>query len=824
MFNMGHIHKLRGFARSFVYGIIAFGFIGFFIVGGLFFLWASTLTLPTVDIIEAQRKEQSTKLYDRTGEVLLYDMHQEIRKTTIPLDEMSPHVKHATVAIEDSGFYSHFGIEPLAIVRAVIRNLQNKDLLGGQGGSTITQQVVKNLLLVQDKTISRKLKEWVLAMKLERELSKDEILELYLNEAPYGGTKYGIEEASQGFFGKPAKDLTVAESAYLAALPQRPTYFSPYGEHKDALDARKNLVLSRMFEFEYISEEEYQSAQSEVVEFRPFASASIKAPHFVFYVLDELQKMYPEVDVAQANLHVVTTLDWDLEKEAERIVYENALKNTETYNASNASLMAIDPRTGEILVMVGSRDYFDEEVDGNFNIGLANRQPGSSFKPFAYAAALLKGYTTETVVYDVHTQFSTACSKTNLTNNDGCYAPTNYDDTFRGPITFRNALAQSINVPAVKALYLAGLKETFELAGRMGITTLSDYQRYGLTLVLGGGEVSLLEMTSAYGVFAHDGHRYPHVAIRKIEDGSGKMLFELTPRGEQVLDTNVARSITNVLADNNARTPAFGQDSFLYFKDRDVAVKTGTTNDYRDTWIVGYTPTLAVGAWAGNNDNSPMEKKVAGFIVAPMWNEFLRVYFEKNPDTVEFTDPEPLEKDLKPVLSGVITGSSNTGSSSNTSSVRTHHDILHYVSKDDPRGPVPSNPNTDPQYRYWEYGVLLWAVGHGSLPTDDSVWEINEDDFSEDIDVRIEKPRNNRVYKPNAVVTVEYTVESESPINTAVLYIDSKMVSAKNKFDGEFEFMPGEIGIEDGKHTLLVVVKTTDGKTGGSSLQFEVSE
>lgn len=818
---MKHAHaRKRGTVRTLFYGAVVFCSIVFFVVGGLFFLWVATLTLPTVDIIEAQRKEQSTKLYDRTGEVLLYDMHQDIRRTVVSLENMAPHVKHATIAIEDAGFYSHFGIEPFAILRAVIRNLQAGDLLGGQGGSTITQQVVKNLLLVQDKTISRKLKEWVLAIKLERQLSKDEILELYLNEAPYGGTKYGVEEASQGFFGKKASELSLAESAYLAALPQRPSYYSPYGNNKDKLEERKNAVLTRMREQGYITEDEERAAKETVVEFRPFASATIKAPHFVFYVLDQLQNMYKDVDIAQANLKVITTLDWDLQKEAERIVHDQALKNSETYNAHNASLVALDPRSGEILVMVGSRDYFDEEIDGNFNISLARRQPGSSFKPFAYAAALSKGYTTETVVYDVHTQFSTACDKTNLTNDEGCYAPTNYDNKFRGPITFRNALAQSINVPAVKALYLAGLKETFDLAGRMGITTLQEYQRYGLTLVLGGGEVSLLEMTSAYGTFAHDGYRYPHSALHVIEDRSGKTLFEHKPQGDQALDARIAHAITDVLSDNDARAPAFGSNSFLYFEGRDVAAKTGTTNDYRDTWILGYTPTVAVGAWAGNNDNSPMEKKVAGFIVAPMWNEFLKVYFEKYPEKINFMEPEVLDDDLKPVLRGVIP-SFSTSSNAGEKAVM-HHSILHYVSKDDPRGPEPTNPSDDPQYAYWEYGVLLWRIGQGVVSLGEAFSGVDEDMFSDSVKVTVSEPDAQEVVEINETVSVVYSVTSDDPVRVVELYIDGQYIAKKTKEDGVFIFMPGESGLTKGTHTLIVVAQTHDGTQGGFSVRFRV--
>jgi len=814
-----------------LFGIFALGCTVVFMVGGVFLLWASTLTLPTIDIIEAQRAAQSTKIYDRTGEVLLYDMHQDIRRTVVELGEMSDSVKHATIAIEDDGFYDHYGIEPFAIVRAIVRNLQDGDLFGGQGGSTLTQQVVKNLLLVSDKKISRKLKEWVLALKLERVLTKDEILALYLNEAPYGGTKYGVEEASQGFFGKSAKDLTVAESAYLAALPQAPTYYSPYGSNRDALEARKNTVLAKMHEQGYLGDEELDAARNEEVTFRPFTSATIKAPHFVFYVLDQLQEMYKDIDIAQANLRVTTTLDWELQKEAEAIVYEKAMENAEKFDATNASLMAIDTTTGGILVMVGSRDYFDEEIDGNFNIGLALRQPGSSFKPFAYAAALEKGYTTETMVYDVRTQFSTGCDKTEMSSDENCYAPVNYDNEFRGPMTFRNALAQSVNVPAVKAMYLAGMKETYTLAQRMGISTLDDYQRYGLTLVLGGGEVSLLEMTEAYATFANDGYRIPHTSILEIRGGDGKTQYTYEEEGEEVLEVEIARSITNILADNNARTPAFGSNSYLHFPERDVAAKTGTTNDYRDAWIIGYTPELAVGAWAGNNDNSEMDKKVAGFIIAPMWHAFLEKYFELYPESGTFEDPEPLDTTLHPMLRGVAPSVIDPGFASSTpeigdSLVLAPHSLLHYINKDDPRGPAPQNPSLDAQYPYWEYGVLLWRMSQGTLTIDD-ILNPEEVDEESTVRVRITEPDENEKYDLDEVVEtrVRTSVDDEdATIERVLYYMDGVLTATYTDPDRRYEFMPGELALEPGEHSLTVVAHSTDGARGGATVDFIVRD
>jgi 1A family penicillin-binding protein len=816
-------------ARKLIVVCTILGGAFFFMGGGMFLLWASTLTLPTVDIVEAQRRQQSTKIFDRTGEVLLYNMNQDLRRTVVPLEEMSQHIKHATIAIEDAGFYGHFGVEPLAIVRAAVRNLQAGDLLGGQGGSTITQQVVKNMLLVSDKKLSRKLKEWVLAIKLERELTKDEILELYLNEVPYGGTRYGVEEASQGFFGKHASDISILESAYIAALPQAPTYFSPYGNNRSALDARARTVLLRMFEQGYITKEEYEEALEEEVEFRAFTTGSIKAPHFVFYVINELQRMYETVDIAQANLHIITTLDWELQMEAERIVYEKAMQNATNFNASNASLMAIDPRSGGIMVMVGSRDYFDEEIDGNFNIGLALRQPGSAFKPFAYAAALEKGYTTETIVYDTRTQFSTSaeCPEYNLTSEGGCYSPGNYDDIFRGPVTFRQALAQSVNVPAVKAMYLAGLEETHDLARRMGISTLQDYRRYGLTLVLGGGEVSLLDITSAYATFARSGWRHPYNGIQEVRDGTGTVVFERQVTGRQVIQQEIAHAITDILADNVARTPAFGANSYLHFPGRAVAAKTGTTNNYVDAWIVGYTPTIAVGAWAGNNDNSSMERRVAGFIIAPMWNEFMQEYFKRNPDSYEFPKPPPIDPELKPILRGVIPTTQPTLSATGTIltlvSQPIHRSILHWVDRSDPRGPEPSNPARDPQYQRWEYGVTLWRLTQGGgLVSDRSV--VDEDVFDgEPLTVSITRPRSGDTFRMSDIVDVRIRTERGQTIREIQYYLNDSLVYTAPSETSTYSFMPGEMALTEGTHTLMVIAYGEEGQRGGTSVDITVT-
>ncbi len=680
-----------------------FTVVGILVVVGfaLFvFWWVSRLEVPSIDGFDTRQIDQSTKIYDRTGKVLLFNIYGDVRRTVIPITEMSRHLRNATIAIEDAEFYQHNGIRPKRILKAVFDNITSGT---GQGGSTLTQQVVKNIYLTREKTVTRKVKEWVLALALEKKLTKDEILSVYLNEMPYGGTIYGAQEASKYFFGKGANELTLAEAAYLSALPQRPTYFSPHGNNIDALEDRKNLVLTKMLENNFITEHEYQEALAEIVLFNKFKDRNILAPHFVFFIRDYLEKRYGKEAVEKGGLKVITTIDINLQEIGERIINKFALENETKFNAENAALVALDPKTGQILAMVGSRDYFDETIDGKFNVALAKRQPGSTFKPLVYATAFEKGYTDSTVIFDLQTQFSTNCLANDFSMDSGCYAPVNYDGKFQGPMTLRNALAQSVNIPAVKILHMVGIYDALKKAKELGIESLTkSAQHYGLSLVLGGGEVTPLELTGAYGTFANDGVYNKQVGILKVEDATGNILeeFEATPK--QVLSVNAARTVSDILSDNVARTPAYGRRSFLYFDNWDIAAKTGTTNDFRDVWVVGYTPTLAVGTWAGNNDNSPIVKKVAGFVIAPMWRAFMDealLYV----DNEKFTAPEPLPKDIKPILSGDWqTAFIEAGGA---------HSLLHFVKKDDPRGNVPKIPSKDPQYTHWEYPVQMWANG-----------------------------------------------------------------------------------------------------------------
>ncbi len=702
------------------------------LLGGFLLVWAASLTIPDIETLHDRKIVQSAKIYDRTGKILLDDLGDDVTRTLVPFEDISQNIKNATIAIEDDQFYTHRGIRVMSIIRSLVYNALYVGYT--QGGSTITQQVVKNSILTQDKTIARKLKEWVLAVKLDASLPKDKILEIYLNENPYGGSLYGIEEASETFFGKPAKDVTLAEAAYLAAIPQAPTYYSPYGNHKDKLDERKNLVLTRMHTLGMITDNEFESAKSEKVVFVLTKKGGIRAPHFVFFVRDELERQYGPAALEENGWRVITTLDADLQGKAEEIVKSHALENEKRFNAKNAALVAIDPKTGDVLTMVGSRDYFDTNIDGNFNIALAHRQPGSSFKPFVYAAAFLKGYTPDTVLFDSPTQFSTVCPVESTKDESPCYYPENYDGKYRGPMTIREALAQSINIPAIKALYLVGLTDALRVARSLGITTLLGPEQYGLTLVLGGGEVSLLEMVSAYSVLADEGVRNPYRAILQIQDKNGQTIhtFDTTPT--QAIDQNAALMISDILSDDAARIPEFGVNSALNVSGHHVASKTGTTNDFKDTWILGYSTSLAAGAWAGNNDNTPIDKKIAGFVVAPLWNEFMQYALTKYPEQPfpDYTKPAT----TKPVLSGIWQGfdpiitdiNGNPVSQDYTGQTRTKitsnvHSILYSVNKSDPLGPPPTNPANDPQFERWEYGVRRWAQANGYI--DGTVLYIN---------------------------------------------------------------------------------------------------
>ena len=456
--NPGRTHR-RALLRRLLWGggII----LALLIVGGGVAVALTLRHIPAPEELFAQHIVQSTKIYDRTGAVLLYEIHGEIKRTVVPLREVPASARNATVATEDASFYSHGGVDFRGILRAIFVDVTSGAFR--QGGSTITQQLVKQALLGNERTLVRKFKEAILAIYFDARLNKDTILDLYLNQIPYGSNAYGIEAAAQTFFGKHARDLSIAESAILAGLPRAPSYYSPYGQHKDELLKRKNYIIDRMRNLGYISPEEANQAKNSQLKFLP-ATKNIRAPHFVMYVRDYLIQTYGEDVVNEGGLTVTTTLDWKLQGEAEKIVAAGAEKNEKLIKAHNMALVAIDPKSGDILAMVGSRDYFDIDRDGNYNIATASRQPGSAFKPFVYATAFRKGFTPDTVLFDVPTEFNPLCTPDGVPRDSrvsakDCYHPENYDEKFRGPVTLRTAIAQSINVPSVKVLYLAGIND-----------------------------------------------------------------------------------------------------------------------------------------------------------------------------------------------------------------------------------------------------------------------------------------------------------------------------------------------------------------------------
>lgn len=664
--------------------------------------------LPSIEEINSREITQSTKILDRTGTVLLYEISAEGQKrTVVPAEDIPQALKDATVAIEDERFYQEPAFDWKGIVRSVFVNLTT----GGytQGASTITQQLARNAFLTPEKTIVRKLKELLLAVRLDRYYSKDKILWLYLNEVPYGPSVYGVEAASQAYFGKSAKDLDLAQSALLSAIPKAPSYYAPSGSHVTELFRRKDLVLQKMFSLGKISKTDYDKVTKEKIEFQPLFQG-IKAPHFVMAVQDYLVQKYGEDMVRKGGLKITTTLDWNLQQMAEKAVTEGVERNEKLYSGTNGALVAQNATSGQILAMVGSKDYFDVENEGNFNVATQGlRQPGSALKPFVYLNAFEKGYTPDTVLFDVPTEFAAnnpdcpAQPNYNAdTSGKGCFHPQDFEGYFHGPMPIRSALAQSVNLPAVEMLYLVGVKDTVQLANSFGLTTLDNPDRYGLSLVLGGGAVHLADLVEAYSVLSQDGVRHAQSMVLEVKNSKGDTLESWADQSQRVTDSQYVREITDILSDSSARAGLFqSSQNLTIFPGYDVALKTGTSNDYRDAWAIGYTPNLVVGVWAGNNDNTPMKRQGSSILAAiPTWSAFLNQALKTIP-AEGFPRPDPWGSD-KPILRGqyVIDGQV--------------HSILYYVNKNDPTGPPPQNPSNDPQFQNWESSVLRWASENAS--------------------------------------------------------------------------------------------------------------
>ncbi|MBT4349648.1 penicillin-binding protein [bacterium] len=780
--------------------------LGVFFIGGIFFVglvaWYSK-DLPDPNKIMDRSVPLSTKIFDRTGEVLLYEIHGPEKRTLITLDQIPQYAIDATIAIEDKNFYEHGGISVWGILRGqIMPRLQGKR---AQGGSTLTQQFVKNAILTNERALSRKIKEWILSFRLEQKFSKEEILQLYFNEIPYGSSAYGIESAAGYYFDKPAKDLTLAESAILAALPQAPSYFSPYGNNKEGLIARQHVILDLMTKQGLITDLEAENAKSEELQFKK-RQENIKAPHFVMYIRQLLAEEYGEAVIEQSGWKIITTLDWELQQKAEEIIDELAESNQERFNASNAGLVALNVENSEILAMIGSRDYFNDEIDGQVNVTLAERQPGSSLKPLVYLTAFEQGYRPDTMLFDLTTNFASA-------GDD--YRPLNYDLEERGPVTIRQALAGSLNIPAVKTLYLAGLDNVVKLAKDFGYTTLGDRDRYGLSLVLGGGEVKLLEHVNAYASFAREGVYKDSLPILAIEDSEGKEIEDNKDnKGRRILDKDKVRLLNDILSDNAARSYVFGESNYLTLPDRPVAAKTGTTNDYRDSWTIGFTPQIALGVWAGNNDNSAMSNGASGSQVAgPIWNKVMRE-LTKNLPVAGFAKTE-LNSCRKPMVCGELSDEEIIKIDKMSGLLATEytpytqieerkylqvHNILQYVNRNDPLGAPLDDPSHDSQYGLWEEPVQAWADEQGYL-TEEPPTEYDDIHLAHlRPSVDISYPSNNQTVKNN---TFTLQVNSSAPLGVGRVeyFIDGQKVGQSTNSPFSFNYQVNPL-LSNGKHQL----------------------
>ncbi|MFA6918814.1 MAG: PBP1A family penicillin-binding protein [Patescibacteria group bacterium] len=800
-------------------------FVILFLIGGIFSIammaWVSK-DLPNANGVLNRNVTVSSRIYERSGQTVLYDLHGDIKRTLIPLSEIPDYAQKATISVEDRNFYKGKGFSITGIIRSVLKNIFTGSKVGG---STLTQQFVKNAILTNEKTYTRKIKELIISYRIEKKFSKDEILSMYFNEIPYGSVVYGIEAASQTFFGKPAKDLTLAEAAILAAIPQAPTYYSPYGSHKDKLIARQRYVLDSMTQLGYITKDQAEAAKQQKIIFKP-QTESMTAPHFVMYIKELLSQQYGEDFINQQGLKIYTTLDLDKQKIAEKSVTDGVKANGTKYNFTNASLVAMDPKTGQILAMVGSADYFDEDIDGQVNVALRPRQPGSSFKPIVYTASFIKGYTPDTIIYDVVTNFD----KTGVQK----YEPHNYNGKELGPVTLRKALAGSLNIPAVKLTYLTGINNIIDLAEKMGYTTFADRSRFGLSIVLGGGEVKLLEHVNAYGVLAQEGIKHEINPILKIEDKDGHVLYEYKDKNSQVMDQEITRLTTSILSDNAARTYIFGANNKLILPDRPVAAKTGTTNDYHDAWTMGYTPSLVCGVWVGNSNNDVMKKGADGSIIAaPIWNQFMQEALKDTP-AEQFTAPQPIITG-KPILDGQINGGQMIKIDTISGKLATEytpsstiqeiysgaiHDILFFVDKDNPRGPALTDPASDPQYNNWENAVALWASKNDLTQSSSSIPTTYDDvHLPEDKPIiDIISPAANSTIK-DSDLKIQVSASAKKGIAKINYYLDKKLLGTKTSA-GESIFDVSSF--ENGYHTLTVEAQDSLQNFGSKSIDINL--
>lgn len=810
------------------------GFIVFLVMVVVAFVGFQVMTffLPAPDNI-VRHDGFSTKILDRNGK-LLYDVYVDQRRTPVTLSDLPEYLKKGTIAIEDKSFYTHQGFDPLGYLR-IVQNLITKQRL--IGGSTLTQQLVKNVLLTPERTPIRKLKELILTLQIEKKYTKDEILTLYLNEAPYGGSAYGVGTAAEVYFGKSVKDLNLVECAFLAGLPQRPPYYSPYLNPNKAYIGRTQEVLRRMREDGYITTDQEKEARTSLdnLEFQP-KGADFKAPHFVQYVQNILNERYGEEAVDRGGLKVTTTLDLDLQEKAQDIVSEE-IEKVQNLHIGNGAAVAIDPQTGEILAMVGSKNFNAKDYDGQVNVTTSLRQPGSAIKPVVYAKALEKGYTAASVLVDAPTNFPGGA-------NQPDYTPVNYDGKFRGPVQLRYALANSLNIPAVKLIALVGIKDVLSLANNMGITSLEPtpamMSRVGLSLALGGGEVRLVELTSAYSAFLNQGYRVDPVAILEVQDQNGKVLEKNTPKkGNQVIPAEVSYIISNVLSDNDARKDTFGLNSLLNIPGRAIAVKTGTTNDRRDNWAIGGSPQIIVGTWVGNNDNSAMKQVASGVSGAsPIWNRIIKAALNGKP-SVPFDTPSEITTATVDKVSGL---KSHDGFPDRTEyfvkGTEPGDDTMHVnlkVCKGEGKLATPSDvaannydnkefivlKEEDPTAQAgaenkWQKGIIDWINAQPDNAKYKVPTEYCTGVTSAPINIDFVSPKD-RSSNLDKSMKISFTIQALNNLTNVSLEVDGSTV--RSYTSGPYEF---DTELTNGVHTLRAIAKDDKGNQSDRKIQIGV--
>ncbi|MCX6812120.1 MAG: transglycosylase domain-containing protein [Candidatus Berkelbacteria bacterium] len=817
--------NLKKWNKKKIIRVLAYIALGFVFVTALLFAWYAK-DLPTPAKIAATQPSQSTKIFDRNG-TLLYETG-DLKRTLVESNQIPQNIKDATVATEDQSFYQNYGINFKGIARAAFHDIFHIGS-GTQGGSTITQQYVKNALLYSNRTISRKIKEVILSIELEFMYSKDQILTMYLNEIPYGGQAAGVEAAAQMYYNKSAKDLDLAQAATLAAIPQAPTYYSPYGLHTDRLIIRRNYVLDQMVGMKYITKDQADAAKKEdattvgtTVQPRKM---SILAPHFSLYVLELADAKFGTEAVEKEGLSIYTTLDYNAQKVAEKAV-DDGMAKVQKYGGSNGALVSIDPKAGEVLAMVGSRDFFDTKNQGNFNVATALRQPGSSFKPYVYATAYKqKDFSPSKILYDFTTDFG------------GGYTPHNYDGKSHGPVTARLALDNSLNIPAVKTTALSGIDNVLTTASDMGISSLTQRSRYGLSLGLGVGEVSLLEHTNGFATFANNGNHHDIETMLKVVDRSNKTIFEYKPdddKGKQAVDPQIAYELQNIMSDNNSRAMVFGTRTPLYFADRPVGAKTGTTTDFRDAWTLGYTPSLAVGVWVGNDDNHPMSSGADGVVVAaPIFHQFMAAE----------TAGKPVEQFVAPAGIQTVTVEKWSNKLPTQYSKETTTDIFASwqvpTDHDDVNVPVrvcranglpaPDNaPNSVtetkvfsiihsemPTNPLWEGPVRDWAIGAGLYnPTPTGSCDINN--IAPATTIAFNYPGENNTV--SGTQTISVTLNNPGNISKVEYSIDGTGIgsSSSSPFSLNYNFD----ALSTGRHVLGAKATDNYGQTASAEISF----